>query len=288
VSVASGELAPARRLGRRVKGPSALGDQPLRAFQLARALAVTDFKLRFFGSVLGYFWQLVRPLLLFGVLYVVFTEFIRIGGDVKHYPVLLLANIVMFTFFAEGTSAVTSLLDRENLVRKVQFPLLSIPMATVLLATFNLVLNGLAVIVFALASGVSPQWSWLELPFLLLALGVLVLGLAMLLSALYVRFRDVKPIWEVLVQLTFYGTPILYAIETIGVSDDVQRLMMINPLATIIQQVRHAVIDPSAPSAADVAGGTPELLVPFAIIVGCFVLGLWFFSRQAPRLAEEL
>lgn len=275
-------------LGRPIRGPSALGDQPMRALQLSLALAVTDFKLRFFGSVLGYFWQLVRPLLLFGVLYIVFTKFIRIGGDVNFYPVLLLTNIVLFTFFSEGTGAVTSLLDRENLVRKVQFPLLSIPMATVLLAAFNLALNGLAVFVFALASGVRPHWSWLELPLLLLALAVFVLGLAMLLSALYVRFRDVKPIWEVVVQLAFYGTPILYAIETIGVSKDIQQLMMLNPLAAILQEIRHAVIDPSAPSAADVAGGMAELLVPFAIVLACFVLGLWFFSRQAPRLAEEL
>jgi ABC-2 type transport system permease protein len=284
----SADLAPLQPLGRPVSGPSALGDRPMRALQLSLALAVTDFKLRFFGSVLGYFWQLVRPLLLFGVLYIVFTKFIRIGGDVNFYPVLLLTNIVLFTFFADGTGAVTSLLDRENLVRKVQFPLLSIPMATVLLAAFNLVLNGLAVLVFALASGVRAEWSWLELPLLLLALAVFVLGLAMLLSALYVRFRDVKPIWEVVVQLAFYGTPILYAIETIGVSQDIQQLMMLNPLAAIIQEIRHAVIDPSAPSAADVAGGTPELLVPVGIVLGCFVLGLWFFSRQAPRLAEEL
>jgi ABC-2 type transport system permease protein len=154
---AAGGLAPGTRLGPAVTGPSALGDQPMRALQLSLALAATDFKLRFFGSVLGYFWQLVRPLLLFGVLYVVFTEFIRIGDAVTFYPVVLLTNIVLFTFFAEGTGAVTSLLDRENLVRKVQFPLLSIPLATVLLAAFNLVLNGLAVLVFALASGVRPH-----------------------------------------------------------------------------------------------------------------------------------
>jgi ABC-2 type transport system permease protein len=289
MSTAEAEFPARTPLGRPVTGPSALGDQPARALHLSIALAVTDFKLRFFGSVLGYFWQLMRPLLLFGVLYVVFTEFIRIGGDVTFYPVVLLTNIVLFTFFSESTgSGVTSLLDRENLVRKVQFPLLSIPTSTVLLAAFNLVLNGLAVLIFALVAGVRPHWSWLELPVLLLALCVFVLGVATLLSALYVRFRDVKPIWEVTVQLAFYGTPILYAIETIGVSDDVRRLMMLNPLAAIFQQVRHAVIDPSAPSAADVAGGAALLLVPAAIVVGCFALGLWYFGRQAPHVAEEL
>ena len=273
---------------RPIRGPSALGDDWRRALYLSIALAVTDFKLRFFGSVLGYFWQLVRPLLLFGVLYLVFTHFVRIGEGVPFYPVMLLSNIVLYTFFAEGTGAVTSLVDREGLVRKVRFPLLAIPLAAVLLAAFNLVLNGLAVLVFALASGVEPRASWLELPLLLLALWVFVLGLAMLLSALYVRFRDVKPIWEVALQLFFYGTPIIYAIETIGVSKNVQELIMLNPLASILQQFRHAVLDPSAPSAAAAAGGTARLLIPLAVILGAFALGLWFFNREAPIVAEEL
>jgi ABC-2 type transport system permease protein len=273
---------------RPIRGPSAIGNDPRRALYLSTALAVTDFKLRFFGSVLGYFWQLVRPLLLFGVLYLVFTRFVRIGGDVPFYPVMLLSNIVLYTFFAEGTGAVTSLVEREGLVRKVQFPLLAIPLAAVLLAAFNLVLNGLAVLVFAVASGVEPRLSWLELPVLLTALGVFVLGLAMLLSALYVRFRDVKPIWEVALQLFFYGTPIIYAIETIGVSKSVQELIILNPLAAIIQQFRHAVLDPSAPSAAAAAGGSARLLIPAGVIAAAFLVGLWFFNREAPQVAEEL
>jgi ABC-2 type transport system permease protein len=222
------------------------------------------------------------------VLYLVFTRFVRIGGDVPFYPVMLLSNIVLYTFFAEGTGAVTSLVEREGLVRKVQFPLLAIPLAAVLLAAFNLVLNGLAVLVFAVASGVEPRLSWLELPVLLTALGVFVLGLAMLLSALYVRFRDVKPIWEVALQLFFYGTPIIYAIETIGVSKSVQELIILNPLAAIIQQFRHAVLDPSAPSAAAAAGGSARLLIPAGVIAAAFLVGLWFFNREAPQVAEEL
>jgi ABC-2 type transport system permease protein len=277
--------APMRRP---ISGPSALGDEPRRVLFLSVALAVTDFKLRFFGSVLGYLWSLMRPLLLFGVLYFVFTQFVRIGAGVPFYPVVLLSNIVLYTFFSEGTGAVTSLVDRDGLIRKVQFPLLAIPLSAVLLASFNLVLNGVAVLVFALASGVRPHWSWLEFPLLLAILAVFVLGLAMLLSALFVRFRDVKPIWEVALQLVFYGTPIIYAIETIGVSHSIQELIMMNPLAVVIQQFRHAMIDPSAPSAAAAAGGSLRLLIPAAIVVGSFVVGLWFFNREAPVVAEEL
>jgi ABC-2 type transport system permease protein len=286
--MAAHDTAAIPQVRRPISGPGAVGDDPRRALYLSAALAVTDFKLRFFGSILGYFWQLVRPLLLFGVLYVVFTEFVRLGEGVPFYPVVLLSNIVLFTFFAEGSGALTSLVDRESLVRKVQFPLMAIPRSTVLFAAFNLVLNGLAVLIFAIASGVRPHWSWLEFPLLMGILGVFVLGLAMLLSSLFVRFRDVKPIWDVTLQLFFYGTPIIYAIETIQISRSMQELIMINPLAAIIQQFRHAMIDPGAPSAAAAAGGAWRLLIPAAIVVGVFTLGLWFFNREAPRVAEEL
>jgi ABC-2 type transport system permease protein len=273
---------------RPISGPRAVGEDRTRMLYLAAALAVTDFKLRFFGSLLGYFWQLVRPLLLFGVLYLVFTKFVRLGSGVPFYPVLLLSNIVLFTFFAEGSGAVTAMVDRESLVRKVQFPLLAIPLATVLFASFNLVVNGLAVLVFALASGVRPHWSWLEFPLLLAILWTFVFGLAMLLSALYVRFRDAKPIWEVALQIFFYGTPIIYALETVHISSKLKELIMCNPLAAILQQFRHAMIDPTAQSAAAAAGGAVRLAIPAGIIVGVFALGLWCFNREAPRAAESL
>jgi ABC-2 type transport system permease protein len=276
------------QLGPPIAGPSALGGNPRRFAYLAITLAVTEFKLRFFGSALGYLWQLVRPLMLFGVLYVVFTEFVKIGDRVAFYPVVLLANIVLFTFFQEGTGAVGSVVDREALVRKIHFPRMAIPVSVVLTAGFNLVLNLLVVMVFAVASGVRPRWSWLQAPLLVALLALLVLGLAMLLSALYVRYRDVKPIWEVVLQALFYGTPVIYAVETIGVSETVQRLIMMNPVAAILEQFRHAMIDPAAPSAAEAAGGTVWLLVPLGILIAACALGYRVFDRAAPRIAEEL
>jgi ABC-2 type transport system permease protein len=271
-----------------IVGPTAFGGSPRRFAYLTVTLALTDFKLRFFGSVLGYLWQLVRPLLLFGVLYVVFTRFVKIGGAVEFYPVVLLSNIVLFTFFQEGTGAVSSLVDRESLVRKIQFPRAAVPVAVVLTAAFNLTLNSLVVLVLALASGVRPRWSWLEIPLLLALLAVLVVGMAMLLSALYVRFRDVKPIWEVALQLLFYATPVIYAIETIDIPERLRELLMLNPLAAILEQFRHAVIDPNAPTAAEAAGGTVWLLVPLGLIVAATVLGWRVFDRAAPRIAEDL
>src|SRR5215203_6679869 len=146
-----------------IRGPSAVGGDPRRFAALTWTRAVLEFRLKFFGSVLGYLWQLMKPLLLFGVLYVVFTEFVRLGGGVKHYPAVLLMGIVIYTFYAEATSgSVGSVLNRENLVRKIHFPRLVIPLAVVLTTYLNFVLNFLAVLVFLLIQGVEVRWTWLE------------------------------------------------------------------------------------------------------------------------------
>jgi ABC-2 type transport system permease protein len=271
----------------RYRGPSAVGDDLRRFVGLTVTLAVTDFKLRFFGSALGYVWTLMRPLLLFGVLYVVFTEIVRFGGDVKHYPVYLLMAIVLFTYFSETTSGgVTSLIDRENLLRKVRFPRLVIPLSVALHALFNLGLNLIVVFVFVLASGIDPRVEWLGLVPLILLLVLFAVGVTMLLSALYVRYRDMQPIWEVVLQMLFYASPVIYVTSTFP--DSVEQEAMVNPLTAILTEARYLLIDPAAPSAAEAIGGTARLLIPLFVVVGVFVLGAWVFTREAPRIAEEL
>ena len=271
----------------RYRGPSALGDDLRRFWSLTFTLAVTDFKLRFFGSVLGYLWTLVRPLLLFGVIYVVFTEIVRFGAGVEHYPVYLLTSIVLFTFFAEATSrGVTSLVERENLLRKIRFPRLVIPLSVALAALFNLLANMVAVFVFVFISGVEPRPDWVQVPLLIAMLVVLATGVTMLLSALYVRYRDMEPIWEVALQLLFYASPILYVITF--VPEEFRKLAASNPIATILTQMRHALIDADAPTAPTVLGGFAELLIPVGIVVAIFIVGFWVFFKETPRIAENL
>jgi ABC-2 type transport system permease protein len=273
---------------RPIRGPSALGGDAHRFASLTWTLAVLEFRLKFFGSVLGYLWQLMKPLLLFGVLYIVFTEFVRLGGGIKHYPAVLLMGIVIYTFYAEATAgSVGSVLNRENLVRKIHFPRLVIPLSVVLTTYLNFVLNFLAVLVFLLIQGVEVRWSWLEIVPLAVLLGLFCTGIAMALSALFVRYRDVGPIWDVALPISFYGTPILYPIETIP-SERVQHLLMCNPLAAIVQQTRHALIDPTAPSAAQAIGGAARLLIPLAVLVAICTLGYRIFDRSAPHIAEDL
>jgi ABC-2 type transport system permease protein len=250
-------------------------------------LAATDFKVRFFGSALGYLWTLIRPLMLFGVLYFVFTEVVRFGDGVKHYPVYLLTSLMLFSFFGETTTrGVTSLVERESLLRKMRFPRLVIPLSVTLHAMFYLVLNLLVVFVFVLASGIEPRWSWLELVPLVLLLIVLATGVTMLLSALFVRYRDMQPIWEVALQVLFYASPVIYVTETLPAS--IRQEAVASPITAVLTQMRHALIDPTAPTAADAIGGGAFLLIPLAIVVGVFALGAWVFAREAPRIAEDL
>jgi ABC-2 type transport system permease protein len=271
----------------RYRGPSALGDDVRRFWNLTLTLAVTDFKLRFFGSVLGYLWTLVRPLLLFGVIYVVFTEIVRFGEDVEHYPVYLLTSIVLFTFFSEATSrGVTSLVARENLLRKIRFPRLVIPLSVALAALFNLLANMVAVFVFVFISGIEPRPDWIQMPLLIAMLVVLATGVTMLVSALYVRYRDMEPIWEVALQLLFYASPVLYVITY--VPEDFRKLAASNPIATVLTQMRHALIDENAPTAHTVLGGWVELMIPVAIVLAIFAVGFWIFFRETPRIAENL
>jgi ABC-2 type transport system permease protein len=276
-------------VGRPIKGPSALGTDVKRVVHLTLTLAAMEFKLRFFGSVLGYFWQLMRPLMLFGILYVVFTQFVRLGEGVPFYPAILLTGIVLYTFFADATSgSVTAVLDRENLVRKIEFPRLVVPLSVITLAYFNLALNLLAVLVFVLVTGVDPRLEWLALPLMLFPLGAFAGGIAMLLSALYVRFRDLQPIWEVVVQVAFYASPILYVIEMLPTVTLQHVVIWFNPLATILVQARHSLIDEDAPNSWDAAGGAEYLLIPGAIVIALLIVGFWVFNREAPRIAEEL
>ncbi len=274
---------------REVRGPSALGGGARRFFDLLWLLAITEFKRTYFGTVLGYVWSLIRPLMLFGVLLFVFTKVFKIGSELHNYPVLLLLGIVLFTLFQEATqNAVTSVATQEAIVRKTQFPRLVIPLSTVLTSAFNFVLNLVVVFVFILAWGVDPTWTWFLFPFAVAALFLLTCTVSMMLSVLYVRFRDIAIIWIVFAQVLFYATPVLYPIEKLE-DAKLEHLLMLNPLAVIFEQVRVWVLaEPGAPTAAEAAGGAARLLPAIAIYVAICLFGVWIFNREAPRIAEDL
>ena len=272
---------------RDVRGPSALGGGWRRAADLLYLIAVTEFRRSYLGTALGYVWSLARPLLLFGVLLLVFTKAFNLGARVNEYPVLLLFNIVLFGFFQEATViAVGSIVAQEPVVRKTQFPRVVIPLAVVLTALFNLGMNLVVVFVFILARGVDPTWTWLLFPVVVALLTVFTTAVAMAVSALNPRFRDTGIIWSVAVTALFYATPVLYPIELVG--GTLGRLLALNPLAPLFELARKWVIDPDAPGPAAAAGGAVWLLIPAALFVAVCAFGIWIFNREAPRIAEVL
>lgn len=274
-----------------VHGPSALSGGWRRTWELCALMSVTDFKRNYFGTALGYLWSLARPLLLFAVLVEVFTHVFRLGSTVPHYPVFLLLNIVLFGFFQEATmTAVGSVVGSEGIVRKTQFPRLAIPLAVVMTAFYNLLLNIVVVFVFIVIFGVSATWTWLLLPVLLAVLFVFTLGVSMFLSSLFPRFRDLSILWGVFVTALFYATPVLFPIARArATSHTLRKVIAINPLAPVFELANKWIINPRAPSpGTPAAGGPVALAVAAGLFVAVCALGVWVFRREAPRIAERL
>jgi len=270
---------------REVRGPSALGGGRRRAWDLLYLIAITEFRRSYLGTALGYLWSLARPLMLFAVLLVVFTQAFDLGDRVQNYPMLLLFGIVLFSFFQEAsTQAVSSIVNQESVVRKTQFPRLVIPLAVVLTSLFNLAVNLVVVLGFLLVSGVGPYWSWLGLPLILAALVALTTAVATILAALFPRFRDTGIIWGVAVTALFYATPVLYPLDI--VPERLRDLLALNPLAPLFELARKWVVDPDAPGVVAYENGT--LWIPIVIFLGLCALAVWVFRREAPRIAEEL
>jgi ABC-2 type transport system permease protein len=277
-------------------GPSAVGTDLRRFWELTIMMARTDFKLRYFGSALGYLWSLFRPLLFFGILFFFFTKILNVGRKDPHYGVYLLTGIVLWNYFGEATAnSVQSLVAREGMLRKVRFPRLVIPLSVSLTSTFNLLMNMITVVVFTLANGLTPRWSWLEMIPIIFGFVVVGTGVGMLLSALYVRFRDIQPIWEVLLQAGYYLTPIMYLAGEYSSSNKLsfggktlETVMLLNPMGAMLTQTGHVVIGGSHYPSVVAAGGYAALFGAIAVTLGLFALGAWVFTHEAPRISENL
>ncbi|MBO0727937.1 MAG: ABC transporter permease [Acidimicrobiaceae bacterium] len=253
---------------------------------MIRELAVTEFKLKYQGSVLGYIWSIVKPLLMFAVLYIVFTHVVKLGANIPHYAQQLLLGIVLWTFFTDSTViAISSIVDRGELIRKVHFPRIVIPVSTSVSALITLVLNFVVVLAFIVAGGVSLRPSGLMLLPLLIEFYVLALGCSLLLAALYVRFRDFKHIWEVLIQALFYATPIIYPLSILP--GGLATLFALSPIAQIVEDARWALISPAAETSGEVLHW-PLLLVPYLFPVVVLAIGYRYFESAAAGFAEEI
>lgn len=270
-----------------VRGPTAFGGGARRFWDLLWLYAVADFKYRYAGSLLGYFWALLRPVALAAVLFVVITKVLVGASNTPHYGLLLLLNLELFMFFAEATGSSTYSLTNGELIRKMPIPHAVQPLAAVLTNTFALIPGVLIVLAFALFSGVEPTWRWCLLPVLLLALIAFTAATALLLSTLFLRFRDVGQIWPIGSRFLFYLTPVLFPIEAVpgGILSAIE---VVNPLAPLFAEMRRNIIDPTAPGWFEWADTTLHEALPCVLFVVVCVAGLVVFVRRAPRAAEEV
>lgn len=255
---------------------------------LLKQLVKTDFKLRYQGSVLGYTWSLLRPLLLFLILYIVFVKFIRIGGSVPHFPVYLLLGIVIWNFFLEMTTrSTTAIVDRGDLIRKIQIPRWVIILSSSLAALINLFLNLIVVVIFMLVNHVDLLKTSLWVPLILVEVYIFALGLSLFLSAAYVKYRDVGYIWEVILQAGFYLTPILYPI-TLITNLTLKKLIILNPLAQSVQDLRYGLVTHQTKTIYDIFGGGWYKFIPFLLVILVFVGGFTYFRKESRYFAENV
>lgn len=255
---------------------------------LLSELVRTDFKLRYQGSVLGYAWSLLRPLLLFVILYVVFVKFLRLGDSIPHYPIYLLLGIVLWSFFAEMTQqSLGSIVGRGDLIRKIRIPRWIIVFSSSISAVINLGLNLVVVGIFMVVNKVDVSATILLLPLILIEVYIFALGLSLFLSAAFVKYRDVSYIWEVVMQAGFYLTPIIYPI-TLITNETFQKLIFLNPMSQALQDVRYVVVTHSSLTIWSVFDGGWYALIPFAIVVSVLIGGAAYFKSQANSFAENI
>ncbi len=256
-------------------------------------LVKTDFKLRYQGSILGYTWAVLRPLLMFAILYIVFAKMLNFGNDIPHYPVYLLTGTVLWNFFTECTGlGINSIVGRGDLIRKISFPKYIIVVSATSTALINLAINLCVIIIFALINGVAPTWTWLLVPFLILELYLFSLGISFLLGAINVKYRDITSIWDVLIQALFYAVPIIYPLSMVLSSGSfgalAGRIIMLNPIAQVIQDVRYTLITDATMTTWSVINNPLLRLVPFLIVIVLLIAASLFFRKKSKHFAEEV
>lgn len=257
--------------------------------RILRVIAAIEFKTKYTDSIMGYLWSFAKPFAYFGVLWLIFDKFLKITGSIPHFEIYLIVGVVLFTFFLDAVgAALTSIVTRGSILRRIAFSPLVLPLSVTVTACITFAVNLLAVAVFVAASKIAPQLDWLLIVPLLAEFYVFLLGVGLIMATLYVRFRDVAQIWELVAQLFIFATPIMYPVSALPVW--AARIAYLNPFVQVMQDIRALMVgignEPRATVAA-VYGSTGRLL-PIGVALATFALGLLLFRRDAPRFAERV
>lgn len=253
---------------------------------ILREMVVTDFKIRYQGSVLGYIWSLLKPLSTFVILYIVFTYVIPLGASEPHYAVQLFIGVIFWNFLNEATSTgLNAIVSSGDIIRKISIPRYLIVVASSVSALINLILNVIVLFAFMAFDNVDfrPEWSLLLL--LVVEVYVFAQALSFLLAAANVKYRDVKYIWELILQAGFYATPIIYMASKIP--EDLRQYFMLSPMAQIIQDARWALVTKDAVTVWKL-DSIIVASVPILIITGTAVVASIYFKRQSRTFAEDI
>jgi ABC-2 type transport system permease protein len=252
-------------------------------------LVKTDFKLRYQGSFLGIAWSVIKPLMLFGIMYMVFVRFLHFTDGTPQYPVVLLMGNCLWQFFSEATgTGLRSIVDRGDILRKIHFPNYVIVVSATCGALISLGINLVVILLFAILNGAQFTWRVLLLPFNLIELYIFALGCALLLSTIYVHFRDILHIWEVISQIVFYATPIIYPLSMVEHNYPIiAKLMLMSPIAQTFQDARHNLIDPNNVQTIWNEVSNPLIcLIPYALSVVFLIFGVYIFRKYSRKFAE--
>ena len=257
-------------------------------------LVKTDFKLRYQGSFLGILWSVLKPLLLFAVMYTVFVRFLKFTDGTETYPLVLLLGISVWTFFSEATNVgMQSIVSRGDILRKINFPKYIVILSSMMSALISLGINLGVVVLFMLFSGFDITVNVIFLPLNIIQLFLLAFGLALLLSTLYVKFRDISHIWDVVMQILFYATPIIYPLTQIvdvkflGIA--AQNIIMLSPIAQVIQDIRHNLVSPeNVPTVWDVQTNFWVAIIPIVLTALIITIGAIVFKKNSKKFAEDL
>lgn len=257
---------------------------------LLKELSKTDFKLRYQGSVLGYAWAVLRPMLLFLILYIVFDKVMRFGDGIPHYPVYLLCGTILWSFFTECTGmGIQAIVMRGDLIRKLNFPKWIIVIATSSTSLINLGINLVVLVVFSLLNGVTPSLSWLLVPLSIAEIYALALGIAFFLGSINVKYRDIGSIWDVIIQALFYCAPIIYPVSMVAnTSVTAAKIILLNPISQVIQDVRHNLITDTTITTWNYCNTWWICLIPIAIVAVIVVCGSLYFRKRSKYFAEEV
>ena len=255
---------------------------------LLSELVRTDFKLRYQGSALGYAWSLLRPLLLFTILYLVFIKFLKVNYEVPHSAVYLLVGIVLWSFFLEMTTGcVSSIVERGDLIRKIRIPRWLIVISSSLSAVISLLLNMVVIAVFMILNHVALTFNIIWLPLIILEMYIFGIGIAFFLSAAFVKYRDISYIWEVVCQALFYLTPLLYPVAKLHWLI-VREILFSSPLSQTVQAARYAIVTDKTYTISQAFPSFWPRLIPFVIVIVVFIVGVSYFRKRSKTFAEDI